>query len=116
MTCTLHEDQYTFLIISRSVLLRMRNVSDKSCRENQNTNFKLIFFLNRTVYERVCENIVERCRTQMTIWRVRVACWIPKATDTHSEYVILITFPLQQWLQERATMLRYAYIACLVDC
>jgi hypothetical protein len=31
---TLHEDKYTFLITSLSVLLRMRNVSDKSCREN----------------------------------------------------------------------------------
>jgi hypothetical protein len=28
--------------------------------------------------------------------------WIPKATNTHSEYVILTAFPLQQWLQERA--------------
>jgi len=28
----LHEDHYTFLIISRPFLLRMRNVSDKSCR------------------------------------------------------------------------------------
>jgi len=28
---------YIFFIISRSVLLRMQNVSDKSCRENQNT-------------------------------------------------------------------------------
>jgi hypothetical protein len=36
---TLHEDQYTFLVISRSVLLRMRNVSDTGCRENQNTHF-----------------------------------------------------------------------------
>ena len=36
---TLHEDQHTFLIISRSFLLRMRNVSDKSCRENRNTYF-----------------------------------------------------------------------------
>ena len=36
---TLHEDQYTFLIISRSVLLKMKNVADKSCRENQNTHF-----------------------------------------------------------------------------
>jgi len=35
ITGTLHEDQYTFLIISRSTLLRMSNVSDKSCRENQ---------------------------------------------------------------------------------
>jgi hypothetical protein len=25
----------------------------------------------------------------MTIWRMRIACWIPKATNTHSEYVIL---------------------------
>ena len=40
-TGTLHEDQYTFLIISRSVLLRKRNVSDKSFRENQNTHVML---------------------------------------------------------------------------
>ena len=36
---TLHEDRYTFLIISRSVLLGMRNVSDQSCKEDQNTHF-----------------------------------------------------------------------------
>jgi len=39
ITGTLHEDLSTFMIISRSVILRMRNVSDKSCRENQNTHF-----------------------------------------------------------------------------
>jgi len=33
------EDLNTFCIMSRSVLVRMRNVSDKSCRENQNTHF-----------------------------------------------------------------------------
>ena len=36
------------------------------------------------------------------ILRMRFACWITKVTDTHSEYVILIAFPLQQWLYERA--------------
>ena len=36
------------------------------------------------------KNIVERCRTQMAIWRMRIACWIPKAKNTHSQYVILI--------------------------
>jgi hypothetical protein len=46
--------------------------------------------------------------------RMRFACWIPEATDIHSEYVILITFSLQQWLRERALMFRYTYIACLV--
>jgi hypothetical protein len=37
ITGTLFEDQYTFLIISHSVLLRWRNILDQSCRENQNT-------------------------------------------------------------------------------
>jgi hypothetical protein len=36
---TLHEDQYTFLNISHSVLLRMRNVSDKFCGENKKVRF-----------------------------------------------------------------------------
>ena len=51
----------------------------------------------------------------MTIWSMCIACWIPKATNTHSECVILIAFPLQQWLYERSSMLRYTYIACLVN-
>ena len=49
----------------------------------------------------------------MTIWGMRIACWIPKATNTHSEYVMLIAFPLQ-WLHERASVLRYMYVARLV--
>ena len=47
---------------------------------------------------------------------MRCACWIHKATDTHSEYVTLIAFPRQQWLCERASLLRYTYIACLIVC
>jgi hypothetical protein len=46
---------------------------------------------------------------------MRIACWMPKATNTHSEYVLLIiAFPLQQWLREHAAMLHYTYIACLL--
>ena len=26
------------------------------------------------------------------MWRIRIACWIAKATDTHSEYVILLFY------------------------
>ena len=47
------------------------------------------------------------------IRRMRIACWIPNATNINSEYVILIAFPLQQWLHERASLLRYTYTACL---
>jgi len=36
------------------------------------------------------------------------------STNTYSEYVIRIAFPLQQWLHERASVLLYAYLACLV--
>jgi ABC-type proline/glycine betaine transport system permease subunit len=50
----------------------------------------------------------------MTTWRLRIACWIPKAKNTHSEYVIIIAFPLQQWLHRSASILRYTYIAFIV--
>ena len=49
----------------------------------------------------------------MTICRIRIEFWVFKASNTHTGYVTLIAFPLQQWLQESASMLRYGYIACL---
>ena len=48
----------------------------------------------------------------MTIWRI--ACWMRKATNTHSEYVILTAFSLQQWLHKRASVFRYTHAACFV--
>jgi len=51
----------------------------------------------------------------MPIWRMHNARWIPKATNTFSEYVIFIAFLLQQLLHERVSMLRYAYTAGLVS-
>ena len=47
------------------------------------------------------------------IRRILIACWITEATDTHWEYVILIAFPLQQWLHERAWILCYTYTVYL---
>ena len=76
----------------------------------------IFFFENRAVYEIMWKkNIVERGRQEMTIRFLRIACWIPMATNTHSEYVILIALPLQQWLQERGSVLRlYAHcLSCL---
>jgi hypothetical protein len=48
----------------------------------------LFFFLNRAVFEIKWRNIVELDRPQMAIWR------ISSSTNTHSEYVKLIAFPL----------------------
>jgi hypothetical protein len=49
----------------------------------------------------------------MAMWRLHIACWLPKATNRHSVCVILMAFPLQHWLHERASKLRYTYFACL---
>jgi len=41
------------------------------------------FFDNLIVYE-MCKNIVEPGMPQMTIWRMRFACRIPKVTNTQN--------------------------------
>jgi len=63
---------------------------------------KIVPFMRQ--YEK--KNIVEPGRPQMTVWRMRIACWIPKTTNTHSDYVIIIVFPQQQSLHERSSVLR----------
>jgi hypothetical protein len=50
----------------------------------------------------------------MKIWPMRFACWIAKATNTHSEYVILIRFTRLQWLRERVSLFRYTHVDCIV--
>ena len=103
------------LIISRSILLRLKCVSYKTCRENQNTHFVLKFFFPKIVpFTRWSpKNTAQPDMQQITIRRMRFATWIPKATDTNSQYVIFMAFPPQQWLRERASLLRYTYIASL---
>jgi len=58
--------------------------------------FNIFFFENLALYETMWENIVELNRPQLTIWCMCFACWIAKATNTQSEYVINIAFPLQK--------------------
>jgi hypothetical protein len=43
------------------------------------------------------------------IERRRVALWLSKTTNTYSEYVILIAFPLHQSLHEHASVIRYTH-------
>ena len=45
---------------------------------------------------------------------MRIACWTTKATNKHSEYVIFIAFLLQQWLQERPSVLLYITLPALL--
>ena len=108
---TLHEDVFTFMAISGRIILGIRNVSDKFCTENQNTNF---MFNNSPPSPQSCnlwdngkEHGAARDNTDDNITRrMRFARWISKATYTHSEYVVLIAFARQLWFRERASMLR----------
>jgi hypothetical protein len=61
------------------------------------------------------KNIVQPDRSQMTKWRMFIACWISKAKNTHLEYAIIIAFPLPKLLHECASMLRYIYIVPFVS-
>ena len=70
----------------------MKNVSDTSCRENQNTHFmfnKIFFFFeNHAVYEKMWKNIVEPGRPHMKVWRMRMVGWIQTHTQ-NMQYLLL---------------------------
>jgi hypothetical protein len=66
------------------------------------------FAENRAVYE----IMYKKCgRATLATGFAR---WLPKTEETHSEYVIRIPFPLQQWLCESDSILYYVYTACIV--
>jgi len=68
----------------------MRNVSEKSVEKiRKHCMFSNLFSENRTVYEIKWQNIVERGKPQMTIWLMRIACWISTTTNKHSEYAMI---------------------------
>jgi hypothetical protein len=70
---------------------------------------------NRAVYETLEKYDGTKDATDNTrTGRMRITCWITKVTNIHSQYVILIAFPRQTLLPERASILRYTYTACLV--
>jgi hypothetical protein len=69
---------------------------------------------NPAAYEIMWKNIAERGRPDGTIWRISIACWTLKSTDTLNNMQYLLLFPLQQWSHERTSVLGYTYIDCLV--
>jgi len=75
---------------------------------------KTLFMSNRVFLSKMRLCTAGQSTDDNMIRRMRLACWIPRATDTHSEYVTAIAFPQQQRLRERASILRHTYIACVV--
>jgi hypothetical protein len=102
---------YTYIAC---LVLKVRNVFDKSCKESQNTfnvqNFFPSLWDNVEKYRRA-----KQATDEYIIRCMPFACWITKATHTHkhthrhthTQYVTLIALPRQQWLRERASHLPY---------
>jgi len=80
----------------------MKHITDKSCTETQKHTFYVLlrfFSFEKVPFMRQCGKMVPQM-----IWRMRIACWITKAKNTHSQNVILTAYLLQQWLHGRTSM------------
>jgi len=76
----------TFVIISRSNVFRVRNISAARCRETQNTHFMFSDLFRKSC--RLWDNVEKydkaiQASGDSSIRPIRIAC----CTDTHSEYV-----------------------------
>jgi hypothetical protein len=89
----------------------MRDVPNKSFRENQNTHamFNASFFPKIVPFMRCGKILYSRTSHRLQ----RGACAVHAGylrLQTQSDYIICIAFPLQQWLQLRVSVLRDTYI------
>jgi len=90
------------------ILLNVRNISCKICRENQNTHFTFSNFFseNRVVQEIMWKNMVQPRRLKMTIQYGACALRAGQTklqTRMYSEYVTLMACLRQQCLFEHAS-------------
>ena len=99
----------------------MKTVSNKTCTENQNTHFMPTDFFRKSCRLRDVEKCGEArgATNDVTIRRIRVACWISKATRTHAhahahahtQICNIYCFSTATMIRERVSELRYTYIA-----
>jgi len=117
------------MVVSRWIILRMRNVTEKKIVQKIESHFMFRNFLPKIVpfkrhVEKYCT--AELAMDDTKIRRIRFTCWITEArharthartrAHTHiynSEYVKHIVFLRQHWLPERASMLRYSTVTYL---
>ena len=84
---TFNETSFTFMTMSRWILLGMRNVLDTSCKEKKTYNLVSITFLRKS--RPLWDNVEKYGGTRkvanvVKIWRIRVACWLRKVTRMNS--------------------------------
>ena len=130
ITGTLPKDPSTLVIISGWILLRKTDLSDESCRQNQNARFVLsdlfFFFFSFFFFPKIAPFMTfvakygraGQATNENTIRRTSIACWIPQATNTHSEYVIRNCFSIEPVLarMRRDVTLYVHCLSCHLSC
>jgi hypothetical protein len=114
ITGTLHEDRYTFPIISRSIFLEWKVFQRKVVEKLETqTLCSITIFLNPFL---LWDNVEKCCRAgQATDDNMAHAhCVLDTQGYKNTHTCNTHCFPLQQWLHECASVLRYTCIACLV--
>ena len=72
-----------FLSYLAYFFLEWENFQTKVVKKNKtHILYSVTFFEDRAVYEIMWKNMGEWGELQMTIWRIRIACWKLKATNT----------------------------------
>jgi hypothetical protein len=107
---TLLDDLHALMMISRSVLVKWEMFHTKYVQK-----IKIHTLLFLIVYEIMWKIFVQSDRPQITIWRMRIAFWTPKAINTYAKYVMLVAFPWQQWLHELPTVTCDTYIVLFLS-
>jgi hypothetical protein len=57
------------------------------------------------------KNVLGPERLHMAIWHMHITCWIRKATNKHSQYVIRTASGLQRTLHVSSSMLNYSTLS-----
>jgi hypothetical protein len=116
ITITLHAHLFTFMKVSRWILLRMRNVSEKNCAQNDNAFFFMFSGFSLKILPFMRYGRAGKATADNIIRRMRFACCVTMATNTHThtEYVILIRILRPERLRERDPMLLYTSITCFI--
>jgi hypothetical protein len=113
---TLHTNQYTCLSYFTQFFLDWWTFQIKYVQKIKTHIFcSTTFFFQKSCH--LWDNVEKHreVRPQMTIWHMHIACWIPKVTNMHSQYVILIAVLLWQWLHKHSSVSHSTYTACLVN-
>ena len=79
--------------------------------------FSNFFYSKIAPFMRQCvKNIVESDRPQRTIWRMRIACCIPKATNTHTQRICNIYYISAVTAVARMCLNVTIYVHCISGC